>query len=244
MVDTVNSVIVCKWCRQILVKPILLPCGETICWSHQDHFRQDPTCAVCGSQHKLPRRLFPPNKAMEILLEADIGRLDFGSSHRDACDNVKELRDQMNEYETRRDDPFGYIQSYFASLKADIESTRDNLVSQINQCSERLLDEIGEYELRCRESYERRKRKNGGGNDDDRVINRIRIDLNDWECKIRRLILDEQLWRNINDKSDGYLQQIDEQKYDLLLGRSNLTEFQTRYLNLFDLFSQDIGFNT
>ncbi len=85
MLKAISDLINCKICKQILKKPVSIPCGETICAEHEELFKSKYTsrCQLCNKDHKLANYAhFPVNKVVEGFLDGEISRLNFGENYK------------------------------------------------------------------------------------------------------------------------------------------------------------------
>ena len=61
----------CSECENMLEKPVILPCGESVCRKHipvvAKEGGENPKfyCKVCDDSHHVPSDGFPANKALE-----------------------------------------------------------------------------------------------------------------------------------------------------------------------------------
>jgi len=67
----INALFNCKLCKNVLVDPIFLPCGETVCKAHTDEISKDK-CMLCFGTHIVPKEGFPENIFAKKLLENKI----------------------------------------------------------------------------------------------------------------------------------------------------------------------------
>lgn len=75
----------CIICNKILKDPVNLPCGHTICKSHEIERRErnetsvEIYCQVCDLSHSIPDLGFPSNRPISILLKRKQERSRHGN---------------------------------------------------------------------------------------------------------------------------------------------------------------------
>ncbi len=76
--EKINHLFNCKICKDLLVDPIILPCGETVCNVHTEKISED-NCLLCTEMHISPKSGFPSNKIVKNQLDLEINKtkLDF-----------------------------------------------------------------------------------------------------------------------------------------------------------------------
>ena len=97
----------CKCCTETLVKPVLLPCGNSICKYHEEECRNSSSksifCASCELSHDIPEPGFPRVLALEKLLDQKVENnsnpTDLGDDYKEAMDKYKEFSDLFDEFE-------------------------------------------------------------------------------------------------------------------------------------------------
>ena len=74
-VDTFQSLFNCAFCSKLLVDPVSLPCGETVCKLHvQD--KDSIECTLCYELHQIPKEGFLVNKAIQKQLDLKLDTLN------------------------------------------------------------------------------------------------------------------------------------------------------------------------
>jgi hypothetical protein len=248
MLRTVNKLVCCKFCEEILEQPILLPCGETICAKHESLFKIKETarCELCDKDHYLNEAdHFPTNKVVEGFLEAEITKLNFGDDYKQASGLLAELNNTKTEYDKIRGDPEDLIHEKFQAMRSKVDIIREQIIQKVNVCSVRIISDINSYENECRVNLVNLDSKLESKKAFD--LSGIKADLSDWETKMNKLHYDESLCKEVIGKSTACLKSLqnilNQLKNEILLGEEKKLEFETRYSNIFDTFYKDIGFN-
>ncbi len=100
--DKINDPFECELCKDVLVDPILLPCGETVCKAHTDEISKDK-CIFCSEMHKAPQNGFPSNKIVKNQLDLKINKINLNFS-------------QFNDYNTIIQDLNEHLKQIIVSI--------------------------------------------------------------------------------------------------------------------------------
>jgi hypothetical protein len=253
MIETIKIILSCKWCREILVKPVLLPCGETICAKHDTEFRQlkhkpaPLSCKLCNQVHLLnDTEHFFENKMAQALLDNKIEKLEFGEVFNNSTDKLNELIELTGCFYKRISDPQEFIYDYFKTKRNQVDIIRDQLIQRIQNCSESILSDFDLYERECKLNLPSLKEALFSNEvyDDSRVKN----ELMGWKDKMGNLFFDKELCGAIDQKYNDHKiflnNGIKEFEDKALLGKSRKLDFELKNSNLFDVFYKNSSFNT
>ena len=50
--DKLKSIFICEYCSSLINNPVILPCGKTVCKSHQAEIIQN-NCKFCERKHSI-----------------------------------------------------------------------------------------------------------------------------------------------------------------------------------------------
>jgi uncharacterized UBP type Zn finger protein len=133
----------------MMVDPITLVCGYTICKSHLDKMINDSTnkknmfnCEMCNKEHYVPNGGFVINKHIQKALEFKFH--DFKPSPIfDECKQIiKETKESADKVQTISNDPENFIYEYFSDLKRKVDLRREELKLKIDEYSDQLVQSI------------------------------------------------------------------------------------------------------
>lgn len=151
--EIVKNSIRCVWCNGKLEKPVLLPCGESICEVHSKRTSADSNrafyCAVCDASHEIPDNGFARNKAIERIILSNIDSLNFGKDYQLAVDSCKQLESHIKSLEFLTKDPVYFIKNSICELKNQVELKREQLKLEVDKKAEELLSKLNTYENEC-----------------------------------------------------------------------------------------------
>jgi hypothetical protein len=114
-----KKVTICEYCHHKFEKPVILPCGETLCRKHlremiecTDESQQHMFCYFCGFQHLLDReKSYPENKLVQKVIDLEMEKTEIRFEEAKMLCNS--LRSKIIEIEAIQNSPAEYITSYF-----------------------------------------------------------------------------------------------------------------------------------
>ncbi len=74
--EKINHLFNCQICKDLLVDPIILPCGETVCNVHTEKISEE-NCLLCTEMHTSPKSGFPSNKIVKNQLDLKINKINL-----------------------------------------------------------------------------------------------------------------------------------------------------------------------
>ena len=155
-IDAFKSTFKCNLCSGLLEKPIILPCGETICEKDLktffNHNSDKFQCTLCDEEHELPRKGFPSNKSIQRQLDLQVNQIDFCRSHpryEECKKTLLEADDQMKEIQLIETDPTNFVYNYFERIINQVDIQREKLIEQVNLYSEETIQTIKNIREEC-----------------------------------------------------------------------------------------------
>ena len=252
MNQTVNSFVICKWCSMKLVDPVVLPCGKTICSSHQVKFKRGKdnkkkaVCKLCDKEHRLSiNESFPVNDVVLNLLCSRIEKLNFNDldSYKSAEEKFRDLSELKEQFDRNKGNPDEFVFKYFSSVRNQIDLKREELIQEIHKFCLRLVEEVNAREKECSENL-----KHIDMQEVPEFVKKLEKDLIQWDASLKQLIVDESTWKMTSAKATEYIAQLKvelkEQEERMILGRDKKYAFETKFMNLHDLFCTALDFNT
>lgn len=147
-----TSLIECPNCKQTLEKPVILPCGHTICKKHETDrsIGERIKCGTCSSDHHIPKKSFPPNLLVEQFLNLDFDELNDGPEHRVAVEAFDDLKRLVDELTRLRDEPGEEVSRRVAELKNKVDVRREEAKKRIDDEALGIIGELERYEEKWR----------------------------------------------------------------------------------------------
>ncbi len=150
-IDIIKGLFDCDICKNLLVDPISLPCGNNVCKHHLEYFGKKKivlgksfVCEVCKDKHYVPEKgHFIVNKQIKKALDIELNNLKVSSSAHNECkDIIKEAKESLAQIETLEKNAEGYICEHFANIKRQVEIRNEMLKAEIDGYSCGLIRSI------------------------------------------------------------------------------------------------------
>ena len=154
-VEKIKRALDCDLCNKVLVDPITIPCGNTICQLHVDELLEKRVkrkktffCELCKEEHVVPADGFALNKKMKLQLEIKLNelKLDYGI-YKSCKETLKEFKETIAKLESIYEDPANYIFEYFERTKREVDLRRKTLKAEIDDYSTEVLELIESTKL-------------------------------------------------------------------------------------------------
>lgn len=226
-----EETIKCLKCENILKKPVVLPCGHSMCKSHEaEELLKTIYCRLCDANYEIPSCGFIPNKSFEKLLEKNIEYAYLRKEHKAALDKFEEFVEFYENFKTLRTYPEKDVHKTIGEMRARIESRRDEAKHKIDEHATQLLKKLDDYANECNERMDTMRT-----DDVDEMLRGWEANLRVWRHQLGTLQRDVQVWKNISTDSTAKLNEMKSKfkqfKNDLYLNR--LDEYKKSNL-LFD----------
>jgi len=135
----------CDFCYKLLVEPVRLPCGNTICKSHLQELSNNENaieCVLCYENHILPE-----NALKRLKLE--IIDLNFNQVVSECKQRIEEARQKAESIESLAMDPELFINERFDLVKMHINWRRQDLKNEIDKYTDELIESVEQNRLCC-----------------------------------------------------------------------------------------------
>lgn len=143
----------CTICNQILDQPILLPCGHTVCSTHETQAREqegaEVVCGQCNQSSPIPENGFHKNMLAETLLRRKLQHMKLGPDHVHAVNTCKHFQEFLRKFRAVKQNPEGKISRVISELKNKIDMRREELKKRIDDEALELIGELDEFEKKC-----------------------------------------------------------------------------------------------
>lgn len=192
--DKIQLAIKCPNCSKILSEPVMLPCGHSICQEHTNVKQKQIVCWKCGKSHE--NNDFPINEPLKDIIAAQVAAIDLSNFHKDAKLSINRLEKKLTQSEVILNDPAYFVHESVTDLKNKVELKAEELKLLIDETSQKLLFDFGEYEKECAENI-RTSKPNSGVSEFKKLANKTREKLTSWEVFLNELKYDEEKYKQI-----------------------------------------------
>ena len=158
-IDAFKDTFKCNLCNELLERPIILPCGETICekdlrtlYNNAEMFQ----CTLCDEEHQQPKRGFPSNRNVQKMLDLQVNQIDLSKNHPkyDECKKMfREIEKYLKESDLIGKDPENFVFGYFEKILNQVDIQREKLIEEINLYSEKTIETIKKGCRDCLSGY-------------------------------------------------------------------------------------------
>jgi len=114
-IDQVKNLFDCEQCNQLLVDPISLPCGYSVCKGHLDELLKNPPkeinkfeCELCKKNHCIPEDGFAINKRIQNALNIKLSTLKLNPVYEECKKEINEAKNKIQKIENLEKDPENY----------------------------------------------------------------------------------------------------------------------------------------
>ena len=148
-IDQVKNLFNCEQCSQLLVDPVTLPCGSSVCKSHLDELIEKTTketskfeCELCKEKHYIPENGFAINKRFQSALDIKLNTLKLNPVYNECKKEINLAENSIEKIENLLKDPEHFIFEYFEELKRQVDLRRENLKLKLDNCSDEIIKSI------------------------------------------------------------------------------------------------------
>lgn len=149
--EVILNALKCANCDQTLEKPVLLPCGDSICRKHTDKC-DEVKCSLCDIVHDIRDRNLMPNKIAEKFLSTNIENFNFGESYSIAFNSYKHFRSELGTFEVLLNEPLAQIDSSINELRNEIEKKSESIKLRVDTYKQFLAKQINEFGIECKKN--------------------------------------------------------------------------------------------
>ncbi len=150
--DQVGIIFNCDICNQLLVDPITLICGNTVCQSHiQQLLISDSLigCTLCQKNHTIPEGGFKINKRIQNGLNIDPYKLRLIPKFFECKQKINEISEQVADIDLIAKAPSVCMNERFGEIKAHVNLRRADLKTEIDNYADELILLIDYNKLNC-----------------------------------------------------------------------------------------------
>lgn len=144
LIEKVISALSCPVCKDNLARPVILPCGLTVCQAHTDTSTTASscfTCVGCDKLHTRPDEGFIPNKCLEALVNVQKGK-----EHKKGLLLCQELKADIDKLGQTLKDPHNFLHNQVFEYHNMVDLKRERLKLAIDEQADSLHKSLDEFE--------------------------------------------------------------------------------------------------
>jgi hypothetical protein len=187
-IDQAKSLFDCGLCEKMIVDPITLVCGYTICKSHTDKMIKDSTdkqkvfkCEMCNEEHCVPDGGFVVSKLAQKALELEFHNIKLSPIFDECKQLIKETKESAAKIEAMANDSESFIYEYFTDLKNKVDLRREELKLKIDENSDQLVQSIEESQSKCTQLSRENKLIKETFDESNKKLNKLIEEFNIFE---------------------------------------------------------------
>ena len=153
--ELIKKSITCKYCTNLLKKPVFLPCNNTLCSYHIDDelnkkgskSQTSFICFYCKQLHKIPKEGFKENELARDIIQSGSHLTDEEKKLKTELEkSTHELNNLFKEYERKVPEIELFNYEYFSNLRNMIDLQRVQLKLKIDSIADKMIGNTKEYE--------------------------------------------------------------------------------------------------
>jgi hypothetical protein len=215
----------CDFCYRLLIEPIKLPCGNTICNSHIVLNHENVIeCMLCYDNHHLLgnalKRLNLENIDLNFNQVVKVFSLTKWLKVSECKQRIEEARQNTESLKSLAINPELFINERFDLLKMHINLRRQDLKNEIDKYTDKLIESVEQNRLCCiqlsNENYQMEERIDNSRSE----LEELRKHLSD--CEVNNSVEDirfMEITKNAEDLENKLSQMLAEFKNSLLLNK-------------------------
>ncbi len=155
--NEVSSAFTCKICETIFVKPVILPCLNTICEEHTKDYLLS-SCVFCGGFHDVPKDGFKRNEMARLFIKSNFYLNETEKEIKTELDKESiELNALFDKFVSQDDESERILSENFASIKEKINHQRNNLKNEVDMIADKMIKRTEQNEIECKDKLEHLK---------------------------------------------------------------------------------------
>ncbi len=115
-IDQVKNLFDCEQCNLLLVEPVALPCGYSVCKRHLDRLLKNTSkeinkfeCELCKENHYISRKGFSINKRIQNALNIKFNTLKLNPVYEECKKEINDAKNNIEKIGHLEKDPENFI---------------------------------------------------------------------------------------------------------------------------------------
>lgn len=156
-IDRVRKLLDCDLCNQLLVDPVTIACGYSLCKSHLDVLlkvkdqtaKSTFTCEICHKEHVIPNEGFVISRRIEDALEIELNTLKPTVTFNECKQEIKRANENLDKIGLLQTNSETYVSEYFDNIKTKVNTRRSYLKNEIDASADELILSADIIKNRC-----------------------------------------------------------------------------------------------
>jgi hypothetical protein len=157
-IDKVKTLFDCSLCNQLLVDPVTIPCGNSICKKHlpdevlvegSNNSEKSFKCGICQVEHAVPKEGIVVSILIQNALDVKFNTLKHNPVYEECKNVIIEAQSNLTQLEVLDKDPESFIYEYFEDIKRKVDLRRETLKLRIDNSSDDIIQSIEKTKASC-----------------------------------------------------------------------------------------------
>ena len=242
-IDQVKNLFDCEQCNQLLVEPVTLPCGYSVCKRHLDRLLKNTSkeinkfeCELCKENHYISRKGFSINKRIQNALDIKFNTLKLNPVYEECKKKINDAKNNIEKIENLEKDPENFILKYFEELKKQVDLRRENLKLKLDNCSDEIILSIGRTMENCIKLSKESKRLSTEIEKSKEELTQLIDRFDTFEIYDEKF---KEIKQSLSILNEGMTRTLDKYIDSMIGGREYKFDFQEIHIeNLFGCFTE------
>ena len=156
----------CSICKKRFQDPVSLSCGEIVCQKCISDFIEDSDhsdqsnnnnsrfkCCSCDGEHSIPEKGFPKSKMANNLVQIQSKQVYKSAQIEQFKADVNQCLNEIDRIKQELDNKEETIRDYFELKRHQIQTVAESKITEINNITRELLDQVDRFENENLESF-------------------------------------------------------------------------------------------
>jgi len=157
-IEKVKTLFDCSLCNKLLVDPVTIPCGNSICKKHlpekvliEGSYNSEKSfkCGICMIEHAVPKEGIVINRHIQNALDIEFSTLKLNPVYEECKKLIIEAQSSLARIEVLDKDPESFLYEYFEDIKRKVDLRREDLKLKINKWSDDIIYSIEKTKASC-----------------------------------------------------------------------------------------------
>ena len=154
-IDQVKNLWDCEQCNRLIVDPVTIVCGYSVCKKHLDELLENSMednkfkCELCHEEHSIPEKGFVINRRIQKQLEIQLNKFKPSQAFENCKRELNDVKDNVVKIEALEKDPETYIYEYFEEIIRQVDLRREEIKLKVDSCSDEIIGLIVRSKENC-----------------------------------------------------------------------------------------------
>lgn len=154
-IDKVRTLFNCDQCDELLVDPVTIACGNSVCKRHLEELMENSSCKktfkceVCHKKHGVPEDGFIVSKRIQNALDIKLNNMKLSASFYACRNKIEQVIECAAKVESISKDSETFISNYFEDIKRHADLKRKTLQQIIELNFHKVIETVEKTKIEC-----------------------------------------------------------------------------------------------